>query len=769
MDRFSNLAEPPAPAVFRLPVSRAPIVGREDDRARVASLIAQGQRMITLVGAGGVGKTRLALAVADDLRPAFDNRVGWVSLGELTEPDLLLDTIARALDVAIQGRSPVDALAGAIGDAPALLVVDNMEHLAGGSAVLADLLDRVPSLTLLVTSRVPLRLTAEQELRIHPFPGFAAGIPLATHPAVRLFIERARAVDASFDPDQGALDRIAAIVARLDFLPLAIELAAARVRHFSLQEIEALLSSSLDLLTGGPRDAPDRQRTIRGTIGWSYALLDPNQQRFFRTLSVFPGPFSLDSSIALQEPGGFGRVETIDLVSNLVDENLLIRLIEPGAGRYVMLGAIREFGQAQLLAEGEDEEVRARFAAQVLQRVTPPERYASESVPWLETIEQSMDDVRSAFSWFIANGNGASALRLADALNGWWTSRGTPKEGARFFQAAFALDPDVPDRLRFDAMRGYAWLLALSGELPRALGLRQQLEELAISLDDRVPLVQAEQVLGALSFVDGEFEEGRRHTQRAIELAEDVDILPQFKGLLFNMATLSEIVGEYELALEYHRRGVALIDQHAHPGLWALHLIGMASLALRTGDAHEADRLLREAWPTIAEMRNAQLTGSALAAKGEVLLDFDQPGPAAWLFGAADQLIDSFGRVLTEPEAAEIDLLRERLARALPPDEMAAGLAAGRTMSIETLSEIVMAQTGPVPVLVEAQPSRLTPRESEVARLLVQGKTNPEIAAELFISERTVQSHVANIMAKLGVNSRTAAAAVAVREGLVPS
>jgi non-specific serine/threonine protein kinase len=770
MDRFAAIAEPAAHASFRLPISRTPIIGREAMRAALAEPMRQGERLITLVGAGGVGKTRLALAVAEDVRSDFGGRVGWVSLGELAEPDLVLDAIARALDIPIQGREPLDALTAALGDEPTLLVIDNMEHLAGAATMLGTLLERMPALSMLVTSRVPLRLIGEREVRINPFPAIdSSDAELEEHPAVRLFIERARAVDSTFTPDRQALERIAAIVEQLDYLPLAIELAAARVRHFSLDEIQQLLSSSLDLLTGGPRDAPDRHRTIRGAIGWSYMLLSPEEQRLFRWLSVFPGSFTLESAIQLFGDNGSTRVETIDLVSTLVDQSLLIRSNEPGAGRYGMLGSIREYGQTQLLEAGEDAAVRDRLAGLVLARVRPPDRNSSENVPWLETVERAMGDVRASLAWLISTGDGARALEIADALSGWWTSRGTPREGARVFRSAFALAPSVPDRLRFDSMRGYAWLLALSGSLPEALTLRDEIEALAKALDDPMALVQVEQVIGALAFVEGDFEEGRRRTQHAIELADSIDILPEFKGLHFNMATLSEILGDYDQALEYHRRGIQLVGRDENRGMYALHLTGMASLALRTGDPTEADRLLREVWSDIAELRSAQVMSSALTAKVEVLLDFGQPLRAAHLFGAADKLIEIYGRVLTDAETAEIDILRERIARALPPDELTRAMAMGRTMSIEELSAEMLAPATPVATPARSEPSVLTPRETEVARLLVDGKTNPEIAADLFISERTVQSHVANIMAKLGVNSRTAVAARVVRDNLLPA
>jgi predicted ATPase/DNA-binding CsgD family transcriptional regulator len=770
MDRFTPLIEPTV-LTFRIPSARTPIIGRADETASVSRLIGQGARLITLVGAGGVGKTRLALAVAEGQRVAFGGRVGWVSLGELTNSDLLLDAILRALEINAQGRDPVEALHLALGDEPALLVIDNMEHLADASAVLSAMLDRIPALVLLVTSRVPLRLTAEREVRIAPFPPVsdeASREALEAHPAVQLFVERARAADAEFEPDAAALARIAGVVAKLDYLPLAIELAAARVRHFSLDEIDALLSSRLDLLTGGPRDAPDRHRTLRGAISWSYELLQLEERALFRALSVFPGPFDMESAVQLTEGAGMSRLETIDLVSALVDQTLLIRLSEPGPGRYVMLGAIREYGQAQLSASGEDDAVRARFAELVISRVAPPPLASQDDIGWLGTVERSMDELRSVIAWLVANGQGVRALQLATDLSGWWNTRGNPHEGHRVYAAAFAAADDVSDRLRFEAIRDFSWLLAMSGETEQALALRDEIRQLARALDDPLQAVKAEQVLGALAFVEGEFDQGRAHTQRAIELAEDAQLARRFGGLYFNMATLSEIAGDYDQSRAYHLRGLELIEREKKRGLYSMHQMGLASLALRAGDWLEADRLARDVWADIAEIRDQQVVMGALLVKAEVYLKAGDPLRGARMLGAADQRMDVYGRVLTEFEIAEVTRLREGLAQALSEAIFREEVAVGRAMTLLALTSEMERPVQASAAPAQSAPSILTPREIEVARLLVDGKTNPEIAAELFISERTVQSHVGNIMAKLGVNSRAAVAAHVVRDHLLP-
>jgi len=771
MDRFISYAEPASGASFRLPTARMPIVGRQNERARIADDIHRGARLVTLVGTGGVGKTRLALAVAQDLQTDFDHRVGWVSLGELTDPELLLDTILRALDIPMQGRDPLDALLSGLGERPVLLVIDNMEHLAGAATVLGTLLEQAPQLSLLVTSRLPMRLIGERELRVTPFPAVRATTTaeLQAHPAVQLFVERAQAADSSFAPREADFERIAAIVAQLDFLPLAIELAAARVRHFSLEEIQQLLSSSLDLLTGGPRDAPDRHRTIRGTIEWSYRLLDEDERLLFRGLSVFPGSFTLESALRLFESTDLSRPDIIDLVSTLVDQNLLMRLDEPGVARYAMLGSIRAYGQTQLEAHGEEAATHSRFAAAVLQRVLPPTFDVVEDVAWLGMIERSMGDIRAAVTWAIAAGDGATALRIGSALSGWWEARGNPREGARLYTQALPLATDAPDEVRFAALRNYAWLLALSGETARALALRPEIVALAERLGDAQTDLNAKKLLGVLAFVEGDIDEGRRSMEAALHIAEAEGLDRSIGGLLINLATFAELSEDYEASLDYHRRGLAHLDRERNPAFYTMHLLGMAAVLLAQGELQEADRIIRDAWPAIAELRMTQVVVGAAATKGELVLKAGDAERAARLFGAADKIIETNGWVLTPVEIANLSDLHDKVAAALPSDVLERAKATGRAMSIADLSQDM---EQPIPrdaMAPEPAPSLLTPREIDVARLLVEGKTNPEIAEALFISERTVQSHVANIMAKLGVSSRTAAAARAVRDGLLPA
>jgi predicted ATPase len=409
----------PAP----LPAPATQLIGRRRERAEVAAAVAV-SRLVTLTGAGGTGKTRLALHVARDLAGDFADGVAFIDLAPVRDPAVLATAVARALGLApASAEAAEDYLAEALRDRELLLVVDNLEHLLDETPLLSRMLTAAPALRLLATSRIPLRLYGEHTVRVPPLhlPGKGAtGTDAADSEAVQLFIVRARSVRSGFAPDADELAAVGEICAALDGLPLAIELAAARIRLYSPRALLPLLQSRLELLTGGPRDLPRRQQTLRAALDWSHALLPPGTRRLFARLSVFAGPFDAEAAAAVSaEPD---PVRTLEHLADVADQSLLeVTAGEPP--RFGMLQTVREYGQARLAETGEQDTVRRRHLAHYLSmaHAARQELDGPRQAELLDRLEEAYPNMRAAldFAWHQASHDSAcleQGLRMAAAL-----------------------------------------------------------------------------------------------------------------------------------------------------------------------------------------------------------------------------------------------------------------------------------------------------------------------------------------------------------------
>ena len=481
-----ELVAPNAPAaapsrLAPLPIPPTPLVGREREVAAACALLrrpdsAEGTRLLTLTGPGGVGKTRLALAIAAAVADEFADGVAWVDVSALRDGELVPAAVASALGLRDDGRPLLEALQAALAGQRLLLILDNMEQVLTAAPLIAQLLSAAPDLTVLATSRTRLRLRGEREQPVEPLAvpaAVAAGAPLeglAGVAAVRLFVERAQAVASGFTLTAENAGAVAAICRRLDGLPLAIELAAARVKLLSPAALLTRLERRLPLLTSGARDLPARQQTMRDAIAWSYELLAPAEQALFRRLAVFAGGFTLDAAEAVSRGGeaassqasapapitqlppeppstGGGSLPSspsngLDLVSALVDQSLLRAGEGPsGEPRFTMLETIRELGLEQLAASGEAEMIRQAHAAYCMDVVEWAERelIGTEQAAWLDRLEAELDNLRAALAWTIEH-DPAANLRLASALWRFWWMRGHLREGRGWLEAALARD-----------------------------------------------------------------------------------------------------------------------------------------------------------------------------------------------------------------------------------------------------------------------------------------------------------------------------------------
>jgi predicted ATPase/DNA-binding CsgD family transcriptional regulator/transcriptional regulator with XRE-family HTH domain len=455
-----------APLPSALPAPHGALIGRSGDVAALRSLLLQSAtRLVTLTGPGGVGKTRLALQIATDLRDAFVDGVWFVDLAALSDPELVPAAIARALRFE-PGAEPLAVLAQALRDQHALILLDNFEQIVGAAPAIAQLLAAAPYLVVLATSRTPLRLTHEQEYPVSPLelPPEQHPHALDTYAAVQLFVRRARAVQPHFMLTAENGVAVAAICRRLDGLPLAIELAATRVRLLAPPALLRRLDRRLALLTGGPRDLPARQQTLRATLDWSYHLLDVRQRRVFARLGVFVSGATLEAIEVVC--GTSERSDVLAEVTVLVEQSLIRQYADAAAigypePRFNMLETIREYALEQLTASGEEMATRARHAAYYLglAESAVPRLRGPEQVRWLDWLEADHDNLRAACEWYLGSGGIEEGLRLAGALHWFWDRRGYLDEGRARIHAALGAAATIADPAD-SLLRARAWALA---------------------------------------------------------------------------------------------------------------------------------------------------------------------------------------------------------------------------------------------------------------------------------------------------------------------
>jgi predicted ATPase/DNA-binding CsgD family transcriptional regulator len=769
-------ATPPSPLT--------PLIGREAELATALALVRRpGVRLVSLTGPGGIGKTRLALALAQAASEEFPDGVVWVPLATVRQREAVLPAIARALGTGdATSPSAAEAIRTAVRDDRILVVLDNVEQVVDAAPDLAALLSACPSLTLLVTSRARLRVSGEQVLPVPP-------LSLA---AARLFAERASAVDQTFALTAETAPLVEEICRRLDGLPLAIELAAARVTHLALPALLARLDRRLPLLTGGGRDVPERQRTMRDAVAWSHDLLAPDEQRLFRRLSVFPGGFTLEAAEAVgpeSEAGGGGgavgesptappphRPSALDLVASLVEKSL-VRYEPTAAGgpRYVLLETIREYAAERLADSGEEDLARHAFAAHALRVVEQNEVIAS--VPFqaeqLARLEAERVNLRATLSWLEGHGPTADFLRLVAALGWSWWVRGDVREGRIWLERALTRAATVPAAPA--AQLAKVWLasgfLSLSASDYSRAG-RELGEGLALlrALGDTHGLVQTLIGLGGAANYRGEHDRATVYLEEALTLARslaDERLSAVAVGnVLANLGVAAHGQRRLVQAAACHEEALRL-KREVGSAFTVIHSLGdLGDLALDLGDVARAATCYREALTLAWSYGHTRVLAETIEDMASVLAATGQAERAGRLFGAGARLRQVTGSTDRTPvEQAAYERAMTAVRAALGADASAAAWETGLALPVDRAVEAALADVGPG----ESVPAGVTlsPRERDVLRLLVAGLTDRQIGEALFIGERTVESHVGRIYAKLGVRTRAAATATALAAGLV--
>lgn len=820
-----------------LPIQLTSFIGREKEIAEVKRWL-ETSRLVTLTGAGGCGKTRLATQVAADLLESFDDGAWFVELAPLADPALVVQVVATTFGLQEgTGRSLETALKDYLREKNLLLVLDNCEHLIQACAQFASMfLNASPHLKILATSREALGVAGETVYRV---PSLAVPDPqhlppieaLSQYDAVRLFIDRAISVHSTFTVNNHNAPAVAQICHRLGGIPLAIELAAARVKIFSAEEIEARLDDRFRLLTGGSRTAMPRQQTLRALIDWSYDLLSEPERVLLSRLSVFAGGWTFDAAetvCSLQNAeGSDGNQPTanhllptdiLDLLSHLIDKSLVLAEEQDGATRYRMLETIRQYAREKLFELGEGEQVRerhleffAKFAEEADAKLN-----GADQVVWLNRLESEHDNLRAALQWSIESQgldrtNWDWGLRLAGALGQFWHKHSHWSEGRRWLKETLNTSKDASSSVRANVLNeaGYfamwqndhkeAWTffeqsLALYREQNDKGNIAQVLFRLGISLEDQGDYVRAIQtveeslnlrqqigdksgvsyslhLLGEIARDQGNYSRARQFLEKSLALSRE---LADKWEIGLNLGTLAEIAlrqGEYELASTLCEESLALWRELGDKRMLGVstHKLGLA--ACGKGDQTLARDLLQKALRLLLELRDRYKITQILEGLAKIASAEGNAERAARILGAAEALRQAANLPLPPSERTDyehdITALRAKL------DEAAFSnvWAEGRAMTMEQAVEYALAeQVEPSHPIASAQshdPNALTPREIEVLRLALAGLSDAKIAEKLVISRRTVNTHLSSTYSKLGVNSRSAATRYALDHKLI--
>ena len=652
-----------------------------------------------------------------------------------------------------------------------LIVLDNFEHLLDGAPVVTRLLEETRAVRILVSSRSSLRVSGEQECPVPPLAvpeedARPAAASLAACESVCLFAERAAAAVPGFTVDDENAAAIAAIARRLDGLPLAIELAAARVKLLPPQAILPRLDHSLGLLTGGRRDLPDRQQALRATIAWSYALLTEGARRLLATCSVFAGGASLEVIETVCDAAVDIGLPVLDGVAELVDQSLLRQVPRPGLVRYAMLETIREYAAERLEAMPEAERARSAHAAAFLALVEAGGRPHAGLArkEWLERVDTEHNNIRAALGWYSEH-DPRAALRLAASMSAFWSLRGHHTEGRQRLGELLSLVPE-PSAARGSALSGAAWLAIDRGDYADAAAMLGQSVELSHALGDTVGEAIATVYLGRCQMSRRDIAGGAPHVERAVALVSQTGDGPATAFVTFYSGLVALLTGQLEAACGLFDRCAAMAAALDLEPLSARarQMLGFPLLDL--GELAAARAALAEGFPVCMDVGDRWVVQIGLAGFAGLAAKTGRPRLALRLAGAGDAYRDANEFSMPEPIA-------EIVSRWLAPARAKAGRAAGRLitdgrrLSPEQAVDLVLASE-PDDAPPPASRQALTRREAEVAALAARGLTNRDIAAQLFLSVRTVEVHVNHILTKLGFHTRTQLAAWALEAGLRP-
>lgn len=768
--------------LHNLPAQLSSFVGREREVAEIKQQLEK-SRLLTLIGAGGMGKTRLALRVAGELIEQYPDGVWHVELAALVDPALAPQAVASALGVREEPRrSLMETLSTSLRLKELLVVLDNCEHLAGACAELAfELLSACSGLRILATSRHALGAAGETTWRVPPLslpePGETPTVEgVLEYEAPRLFLTRAVAARSTFALTPQNASVVANLCQRLDGVPLAIELAAVRVKALAVEQVVARLDNSLRLLKGSPA-GPERHQTLWALADWSYGLLSEPERRLLRRLAAFAGGWTLEAAETVCSSDGIETHDVLELLAQLVAKSLVLAEERQGEMRYGMLEMIRQYAAEQLRDSGEEAVLLARHWDWVLALAEQAEEevWGPSQVHWLDRLEQELNNVRSALRRSVEHSEVESGLRLAGALWRFWQVRGRVREGRSWLGQLLALSVSTTRTAgRAKALNAEGFLVFLQGDYAAAQAMLEEALAIWRELSDQRGIVEALCNLGLVRRCAGDFAVARALLDEALVRSRASGNRVWEARTLNNLARMSFYEGDYETSRSLHEESLTKGREVDDSWATAIALGDLGDVAQAQGDGIAALTFYKESlalWQRVGDERGIaqSLEGLAIQAAAR-----SQADGAVRLLAAAAAVRETISELPSLSRRDILDRLLETARAKLGGEAYAAAWAEGRAMSLDQAVEYALstADAAPVeasrgaPARVRSREFPLTARERQVAELIARGLSNREIAQELVISELTAETHVRNILRRLDLTTRAQVAAWVVEHGL---